>query len=162
MRVAEIVYDAGMGLPKRSFLALAAVGWADGALQRIEAVGLLRAAKEAGLSADDLAEIEHAAKTKTTLDDADLSGMSEWDQVMTFALATWFAQLDGVLSTSEHTVMVTLGDKLGLPESLRKRASAVAYDIACLPEGGRPERYDFDKLAARLAERLPQLTRPTA
>jgi hypothetical protein len=151
-----------MGLDKRSFLALSAIGWADGALQRIEAVGLLRAAKESGLSAEDLAEIEAATKTKTSIDDtSDLSGMSQWDQVMTYALAAWFAQLDGVLSTSEHTVMVTLGDKMGLPEALRKRASAAAYDIACLPEGGRPERYDFEKLATRLAERMPQLKRPS-
>ena len=33
-------------LPKESFLALAAIGWADGSLQRVEAGGLLRA--EAG------------------------------------------------------------------------------------------------------------------
>ena len=36
-------------------------------------------------------------------------------------------------------------------------AQKVANDIACLPEGGRPERYDFQKLAARLKERLPQV-----
>jgi hypothetical protein len=149
-----------MILSKRSFLALAAVGWADGALQQIEAVGLLRAAKEGGLSASDLAEVEAATKSKITIDACELSGMSQWDQVMTYALAAWFAQVDGVHSTDEQTVLVTLGDKLGLPEALRKRASAAAYDIACLPEVGRPERYDFEKLAARLAERMPQLTRP--
>jgi hypothetical protein len=149
-----------MVLSKRSFLALAALGWADGSLQRIEAVGLLRAAKEGGLSADDFAEVEAATKQKTAIDDADLSGMSEWDQVLTYALAAWFAQLDGVVSTSEHDVMVSLGNKLGLSDALRKRAQAAAYDVACLPEGGRPERYDFTKLAARLAERMPQLQRP--
>jgi hypothetical protein len=149
-----------MTLSKRSFLALAAVGWADGSLQRIEASGLLRAAKEGGLSEEDLKEVEAATKTKTSIEDLDLGGMSQWDQVFTYALAAWFAQLDGVVSTSEHTVMVTLGDKLGLADGLRKRAQAVAYDIACLPEAGRPERYDFEKLSARLAERMPQLTKP--
>lgn len=143
-----------MTLSKRSFLALAAVGWADGALQRIEATGLLRAAKEGGLSEEDLQEVEAATKKKTSLDDLDLGGMSQWDQVLTYALAAWFAQIDGVVSTSEHTVMVTLGDKLGLADGLRKRAAACAYDIACLPEAGRPERYDFEKLTARLAERM--------
>jgi hypothetical protein len=149
-----------MILSKASFLALAALGWADGSLQRVEAVGLLRAAREGGLSPGDLAEIETATKHKTSIEDCDLAGMSQWDQVMTYALAAWFAQLDGVHSTSEQTVLVKLGDKLGLSEALRKRASAVAYDIACLPEGGRPDRYDFEKLAARLAERMPQLSRP--
>jgi hypothetical protein len=149
-----------MNLPKGPFLALAAVGWADGSLQKIEAVGLLRAAKEAGLAGDDLAAVEAATKTKTTLDDVDLAGLTPWEQAFTYALAAWFAQLDGVHSTSEQTVLVKLGEKLGLAEGLRKRASAVAYDIACLPEGGRPERYDFEKLAKRLGERMPQLERP--
>ncbi|MFO0735961.1 MAG: hypothetical protein U0270_08775 [Labilithrix sp.] len=145
-----------MNLSKRSFLALAAIGWADGALQRIEQAGLLRAAKASGLSDADLAEVEHATKTKTTLDELDLGGMSEWDQVLTYALASWFASLDGVVSTSEHTLLVDIGNKLGLDEKLRKRAQSAAFDIACLPDG-RPDKYDFDKLTARLAERLPQI-----
>lgn len=146
-----------MKLPKQSFLALAAIGWIDGSLQRIEATGLLRAAKEGELSAEDFAEVEKATKTAITLDGLELGGLSEWDQVLTYALAAWFAQLDGVVSTSEATTMVTLGDQLGLADPLRKRAAAVAHDIACLPEGGRPERYDFQKLGARLRERLPQV-----
>ncbi|MBX3191724.1 MAG: hypothetical protein KF819_32325 [Labilithrix sp.] len=149
-----------MKLPKEPFLALAAIGWADGSLQRIEAVGLLRAATESGVSGDELAEIERATKAKVTLEGLELGGMSTWDQVVTYALAAWFAQLDGVVSTSEHTTMVELGDKLGLADALRKRAAAAAFDIACLPEGGRPERYDFQKLAARLKERLPQVAAP--
>jgi hypothetical protein len=148
-----------MNLPKQAFLALAAVGWADGSLQRIESVGLLRAAKEAGLGEADLAEVEKAAKTKTELEGLALDGMPEWDQVLTYALAAWFAQLDGVLSTAERTSLAALGEKLGLAEGMRKRAAAAAYDIACLPEGGRPERYDFQKLAARLRERMPQLAK---
>jgi hypothetical protein len=146
-----------MKLSKQPFLALAAIGWIDGSLQKVEAVGLVRAAREAGLEGDDLAAVEKATKEKVTLDAADVGGMSEWEQVLTYALAAWFAQLDGVVSTSEHTSLVALGEKLGLKEALRKRAAAVANDIACLPEGGRPERYDFDKLAARLKERMPQV-----
>ena len=149
-----------MKLSKQTFLALAAVGWIDGSLQKVEAIGLLRAATEAGLAGDDLAAIEKATKEKVTLDSVALGGMTEWEQVFTYALAAWFAQLDGVVSTSEHTTLVALGEKLGLREALRKRAAAVANDIFCLPEGGRPERYDFQKLAARLKERLPQVEAP--
>jgi hypothetical protein len=146
-------------LPKESFLALAAIGWADGSLQRVEGIGLLRAATECGLSGEDLAEVERAAKTETraSLADIDLRGLSRWKQVLTYALASWFAALDGVVSTSEHETLVKVGDKLGLDPALRVRATAVANDIACLPGGGRPERYDFVKLVARLRERLPQL-----
>jgi hypothetical protein len=146
-----------MNLPKESFLALAAVGWVDGSLQKVEATGLLRAAKEAGVTGDDLVEIEKAAKNKTTLDDIELGGMTDRQQVMTYALAAWFAALDGVISTSEHTTLVTLGDKLGLAVPLRARAAVAANDIACEPAAGRPDRFDFQKLDARLRERLPQI-----
>jgi hypothetical protein len=147
-----------MNLPKQSFLALAAIGWSDGSLQRVESTGLLRAAREAGIAGDDYNAIEDAAKQHTSLDKVDLAGLSQWDQVLTYALAAWFAQLDGVLSTTEKDTMADLGDKLGLSEALRKRCAAAANDIACLPGGGKPERYDFQKLAARLRERLPQVT----
>jgi hypothetical protein len=103
-----------MKLAKESFLALAALGWVDGSLQRTEAAGLLRAAKESGLGEADVAEVERATKQKLALD--------------------------------------------GL-EALRKRAAVVANDIACVPEG-RPDRFDFDKLANRLKERLPQVAAP--
>jgi hypothetical protein len=76
---------------------------------------------------------------------------------MTYALAAWIAQVDGVVSTSEHDTVVTVGDKLGLPDALRKRAALAVYDIVCMPKGGRPETYDFQKLAERLKERLPQV-----
>jgi hypothetical protein len=146
-----------MNLPKQSFLALAAIGWADGALERSESTGLLRAAKEAGLSGEDFAEVERAVTNKTTLDAIDVSSMTPWDQVLTYALAAWFAQLDGIVSESEKGPLNDLGDRLGLGAPLRVRAAAAANDIACLPGGGKPERYDFQKLGARLRERLPQV-----
>jgi hypothetical protein len=144
-------------LPVQSFLALAAIGWADGSLQRIEREGLLRAAKECGLAGDELTQIEDASKEKRSLDGVDLSGLSRWEQVLTYALASWFAALDGVISTSEHETMVSIGNQLKLEDSLRIRAAAAANDIACLPGGGKPDRYDFVKLADRLRERLPQI-----
>ena len=151
-------------LPRQSFLALAAIGWADGSLQRVEASGLLRAAKECGLEGDDLAAVEAAAKSddKRGLDGLSLAGMTRWEQVLTYALASWFAALDGVVSTSEHETLVRLGDALGLDPALRKRATAAAYDIFCIPGAGRPERYDFVKLADRLVERMPQLAKDLA
>ncbi len=144
-------------LPKQSFLALAAIGWVDGALQRIEAEGLVRAAKEGGLAEADVAEIERATKTKVGLDAIDVSGFGKWEQVLTYALGAWFAQVDGVVSTSEHETLVALGDKLGLDPALRKRAAAAAYDVACLPDGGKPGKYYFGKLVVRLKEKLPQV-----
>jgi hypothetical protein len=144
-------------LPVSSFLALAAIGWSDGSLQRVEREGLVRAARECGLGGDDLRQIEKAATEKRGLDGLDLSGLTRWEQVVTYALASWFAALDGVISTSEHETLRKVGDQLGLAEALRVRAAAAANDIACLPGGGKPDRYDFVKLVGRLRERLPQV-----
>jgi hypothetical protein len=146
-------------LPLQSFLALAAIGWVDGSLQRIEREGLVRAAKECGLEGDELAQVERAATAHQSLDGVDLKGLSRWEQVLTYAIASWFAALDGVVSTSEHETLMRVGDELGLEPALRVRATAAANDIACLPGGGKPDRYDFVKLVARLQERLPQIAK---
>ena len=146
-------------LPKESFLALVAVGWVDKQLQRVEVTGLMRAAKEAGLPAGDLEAIEAATKAPMDLGSVELSSLGQWEQVLTYALAAWIAQVDGVVSTSESDMLADLGTKLGLAEPLRKRAAVAANDIACLPEGGRPDKYDFQKLIARLKERMPQLAK---
>ena len=146
-------------LPKESFLALVAVGWVDKQLQRVEVTGLMRAAKEAGLPAQDIAEIEAATKAPMDLGALDFGKLGQWEQVLTYALAAWIAQVDGVVSTSESDMLADLGTKLGLAEPLRKRAAVAANDVACLPQGGRPEKYDFQKLIARLKERMPQLAK---
>lgn len=146
-------------LPKESFLALVAVGWVDGQLQRVEIAGLTRAAKEAGLAADEIAEIEAATKKQTRLTDFDFARITPWEQVLTYALAAWIAEVDGVVSTSESEILAALGDKLGLTEPQRKRANVAAHDIACLPGGGRPDKYDFKKLEERLKVLLPSLAK---
>ena len=122
-------------LPLQSFLALAAIGWADGSLQRIEREGLLRAAKECGLTGEEVVLVERASREQRALNGVELGGMSRGEQVLTYALASWFAALDGVISTSEHETLVRVGDKLGLDAALRVRAAAAANDIACLPGG---------------------------
>ncbi len=143
-------------LPKQSFLALAAVAWADGTYQKNEGAALLRAAKEHGLEADALAELEAATKKRVELTSVELDGLGEWEKVLTYALAAWIALLDGVVSTSEHASLRALGAQLNLAQPLRERAAAAAFDVSVLPDG-RPDKYDFGKLVARLRERMPQL-----
>jgi uncharacterized membrane protein YebE (DUF533 family) len=143
-------------LPKQSFLALAAVAWADGTYQKNEGAALLRAAKEHGLEADALTELEAATKKRVELTSVELDGLGEWEKVLTYALAAWIALLDGVVSTSEHASLRALGAQLNLAPPLRERAAAAAFDVSVLPDG-RPDKYDFGKLVARLQERMPQL-----
>jgi len=145
-----------IALPKSSFLALAAVGWADGTFRKDEGAALVRAAKACGLADEDLAEVERSTKTAVSLDTYEAGDLGEWDRVVTYALASWLAQLDGVQSTDESHALRTLGDKLSLSAGVRSRAAAAAFDIAVLPEGGRPEKYDFEKLVARIREKMPQ------
>ena len=66
-------------LPRESFVALAAVAWADGRMTKIEAQGLVQAAKSLGLDADDLAAVERATKEKVTIETFDASKLSAWE-----------------------------------------------------------------------------------
>jgi uncharacterized membrane protein YebE (DUF533 family) len=143
-------------LPKQAFVALAAVGWADGSLKRSEAAALVEAAKKHGLEGDDLAEVERSTKSSVALAAFEPGEMSTWDRVVTYALASWMARLDGVQSTSETETLKLLGERLGLDNPVRDRAASAAFDIAVLPEGGRPDKYDFGKLVDRLREKLPK------
>ena len=127
-------------LPVQSFLALAAIGWADGSLQRIEREGLVRAAKECGLVGDELAQIELAAKEKSGLEGVDLKGLSRWEQVLTYALASWFAALDGVISTSEHETMVEIGNQLNLEDSAAGHARGGGGERHRVPPGSGETR----------------------
>ena len=143
-------------LPRQSFLALAAVAWADGSFQKNEGAALLRAAKECGLEGEDLDAVTAATKKRAEIESVKLDDLTEWEKVQTYALASWMALLDGIVSTEEHKSLRELGAQLGLAAPLRERASAAAFDISVLPDG-RPDKYDFAKLVARLHERMPQL-----
>lgn len=144
-------------LPPSSFVALAAVAWADGRLTRPEATALVDAARKLGLEGTDLEVVERSIKNEVQIDTFDVGPMSPKDRVVTYALASWLARLDGVQSTGESQVLKQLGDRLGLDEGVRVRAAGAAFDIAVLPEGGRPDRYDFAKLVERLHTKLPHL-----
>jgi uncharacterized membrane protein YebE (DUF533 family) len=144
-------------LPPQSFVALAAVGWADGSLRRSEVTALVDAARKLGLEGADLAAVELSTKSPVQIDAFDPGEMTSWERVVTYALATWIVRLDGVQSTTESDVLRRLGDRLHLEDGLRQRASSAALDISVLPEGGRPDRYDFAKLITRLHEKLPQI-----
>lgn len=143
-------------LPKESFLALAALGWADGSMRKNERAGLSRAAKECGLTGEDLEAVDAALATETKLDEFVPGDMSEWQRLLTYALAVWLTRLDGVQSTDERTSLADLAKRLDLSKPICERASAAALDVAVLPEGGRPETFDFVRLAERLKEKLPQ------
>lgn len=144
-------------LPKEAFLAIAAVGWADGRMRKDEAAGLIKAAESIGLGGDDLEAVEAAAATESRVEDVDLSALSPWQLALTYACANWVAKLDGVVNAEEVKSLRALGEATGLPDNKLQAARSAAFDIAVLPGGNRPEKYDFSALENRLKEKLPAL-----
>jgi uncharacterized membrane protein YebE (DUF533 family) len=143
-------------LRKDVFVALAAIGWADGTLDTDEADAIVRAAADEGLSIEELAEIEEAARSRVDLGVVDRSGMSKGDRLFVYAVACWIANLDGNVAQEETAALDALGDRLGVPERPRAQAERIVREVAALPEGDRPARYDLHTLRNRLERVLAE------
>ncbi len=146
-----------MSLRKEGFLAVVVVARADGLLRVDESRGLLGAAKEAGLSEDELGEVKAALEKGIELSSLDLSMLTGSERALTYAFAMWLAKVDGIVNAEELATLRKLGEKLELPAPKLKSAASAAFDITCLPGGNRPEKFEFSKLEARLTEKLPAL-----
>jgi len=146
----------GIKLNRDVFLALAAVGWADGRLDPDEADAIVRAAVEAGLELAEIEEIEAATRERIDLGTVDRSSLSKEDRLFVYAIACWIARLDGEVTADESETLSALAERLGVPERPRAHAESIAREIAALPEGDRPARYDLLKLRTTIGERLRQ------
>ena len=136
------------------FVALAAIGWSDGSIAEEEAEGILRAAEESGLTGDALEAVRAAVREEQSLGSISLEGLSKADRVFVYATAVWLSRLDGVVETGEREALWKLGDQLGLPDGIRTKASAAAFEVAQLPSGDRPAKYDLVALEAKIKDRL--------
>ena len=121
-------------------------------------VGLDRTAFfRCALSEAELAEVTQATEAGTPLESLELANLTGRERALTYAFAMWLAKVDGVVNTSELQTLRDLGGRLDLPEQKLQAAASAALDIACLPGGNRPEKFEFAKLEARLQEKLPSL-----
>jgi uncharacterized membrane protein YebE (DUF533 family) len=136
------------------YIALAAVGWADGRLDQDEADAIVRTALEEGLTFEEVNEIEQATKDPVDLGVIDRRNMSKEDRLFVYAVASWMTRLDGVVSEAEEQALARLGGALSIPEQPRQRADQIAQEIMALPDGDRPTRYDLGALRRILGERL--------
>jgi tellurite resistance protein len=134
------------------YLALAAVGWSDGALDHEEADAIVRTALEEGLELDDIHEIEEATKKPVPMGMIDRLTMSKSDRLYVYAVASWITRLDGVVTEEEEKALETIAQSLGVPAEPRKHADAVLAEIA--ERGDRPARFDLMALRRTLDERL--------
>ena len=136
------------------FLALAAIAWADGRLDPDEADAIVRAAVEAGLELDQIEEIEAATRERIDMGTIDRSTMSKEDRLFVYAVACWIAKLDNEVTEEESAALGALAERLGVPEKPRTTVETIAKEIADLPEGDRPARYDLARLRETIGERL--------
>lgn len=136
------------------FLALAAVGWADGHLDPDEADAIVRTAAEEGLPLEQIAEIEEATRAPLDIGVIDRTGLTREDRLFVYAVASWMTRLDGVVADKETVMLKKLGDALKIPEVARGHADSIAQDVAFLPEGDRPDRYDLPRVRKIIGSRL--------
>ena len=141
------------------FIALAAIGWADGTLDQEEADAIVRTALEEGLELEEIAEIEEATKSPVSMEVIDRSTMSKADRLFVYAVAWWMATLDGEASGEERDRLAQLGDTLKIPPKPREHAEAIAREVGAMEEGDRPARYDLKKLRDTIVERLAEAQR---
>ena len=154
--------DEQQRLGRDVFLALAAIGWADGKLDAEEADAIVRTALEEGLELDEIEEIEKATKEPVEMEVIDRSKMTKEDRLFVYAVAAWMTRLDGVVDAKELAALDSLGEKLKVPEPARRSADHIAQEIAMLPEGDRPLRFDLPRLRKVIAERLEESARRKA
>jgi uncharacterized membrane protein YebE (DUF533 family) len=135
------------------YVALAAVGWADGKLEPDEADAIVRAALDEGLDLAEIAEIEEATKKPIDLGVVDRKNLSKEDRLYVYGVAAWIARMDGVVSDAEKQALAKLGEELKVPEHPRSIVDKIVEDIAS-DSGDRPARYDLSALRRVIGERL--------
>lgn len=147
---------SGQKLGRDVFLALAAIGWADGHLDEDEADAIVRTAMEEGLELDEIGEIEEATKQRVDLSVIDRSNMTKADRLFVYAVASWMTRLDGVVTVQEQLALDQLGELLKIPKAPREHADAIAKEVAELPEGDRPARFELRALRDTIQARLDE------
>ena len=136
------------------YIALAAIGWADGNLDSDEADAIVRTALEEGLELEEIEEIEAATKEPVDIGVIDRKGMGKEDRLFVYAVASWMTRLDGKVTDTETEALAKLGAILKVPEKPREHADNIAREVAAMPEGDRPARYDLVALRSIIGERL--------
>jgi uncharacterized membrane protein YebE (DUF533 family) len=136
------------------YVALAAVGWADGKLEADEADAIVRCAVEEGLELEEIAAIEAATKSPIDLGVIDRSGLSKEDRLYVYGVAAWIARMDGVVSDGEKAALKKLGDALKVPDRPREIVDHIVETVAVESGDNRPSRYDLGALRTIIGERL--------
>jgi uncharacterized membrane protein YebE (DUF533 family) len=136
------------------YLALAAVGWADGHLDQEEADAIVRTALDEGLELDEIQEIEEATKSPVDIGVIDRKNMSKEDRLFVYAVASWISRLDARVTSEETAALAKLGEALKVQAGPQKHVDGIVEQVANLSEDERPARYDLAALRRIIGERL--------
>jgi uncharacterized membrane protein YebE (DUF533 family) len=135
------------------FIALAAIGWADGNLDPEEARTIVGAAQSEGLDPESLRWIEQATRQPVTLEQfLGASAMGKDDRLFVYAMACWIARVDGEVTQREVATLQHLASLLGVSERLRRSAEGLVQEIAA--SGTRVARYDLGWMRQVITDRL--------
>ncbi|HEY2512138.1 MAG TPA: hypothetical protein VGI39_14825 [Polyangiaceae bacterium] len=152
-----------MKLAKNVFLALTAVGVADGAASEKELEALIHAADDCGLSAEDVTEIKQAAQArKGNFADVRKLQLTPEERLFAYGIATWLVRVDGMVMPEEKMALMKLGDALLLADGDRTRASAASFKVWQQDPTVRPDRFDLSKLADGIRAALAESMRPAS
>jgi hypothetical protein len=150
-----------MKLGKNVFLALAAVGIADGVASADELEAVVHAAKDSGIDGEDLEEIKAAARSgKGNFAEVNRLPLTPEERLFAYAIAAWLVRIDGMVMPEEKLALAKLGDALCLADGDRTRASAASFKISQLDPTLRPQRFDLAALADAVREALAGSMRP--
>jgi uncharacterized membrane protein YebE (DUF533 family) len=144
------------------FMALAAVGWADGNLDAEEGDAIVRTALEEGLELEDVEAIRQATQARIEMGSVDISAMSKADRLFVYAVGSWMTRLDGHEDAVEDAMLAKLGAALHIPDAPRAHADAIAREIAAEQQAADAVHFDLAKLHATIEERLAAAQRQRA
>jgi uncharacterized tellurite resistance protein B-like protein len=123
---------------KKLIKMLVAIAWADGrvAPEEMEIVGAV--VEGFGLDEADAKEMLEWAVTPRTLDDIDVSGLTEDDLALVLHQAVLLTYVDGEQSDKEVALIKALVEKIGMDKARADEvlAGAAARAKALLPELG--------------------------
>jgi uncharacterized membrane protein YebE (DUF533 family) len=138
------------------FIALAAIGWADGNLDENEADAIVRTASEEGLEIEEIAAIEEATKSPVEVGAIDISTMTKADRLFVYAVGTWISRVDGEVALDELKALQELAVALKIPDAPRRIASKIAAEVGKLEAGDEPSFFELPKLRRTLKKRLDE------
>ncbi len=119
-----------MKLSKDVFVALCAVGWADGEMKAPEAAMVLRAARASGVSGAELEAVERATRAPESGKRSGKVSLSSGEGEFVYALACLLSATDGAIDESEREAIATIADRLRIPFEVRARAAAASVAVA--------------------------------